>query len=284
MEWKYIIIRYINCLDLLKNDESAFIFTLKNPHGLKPMRFNNIKDRYRAINCDPKLGPVFGSGQIKDDDIFINDHCNQEDSCYIGSNTNGGYECDPILQASLFVNTNQPKKRNLFTVLDYEVFIIDYQSEYTVYHMCKYPDIIWEYIQTNDISNESLSQIYEDKEGLLNDLIFIRSNNERIRVKIISFIKIPSVLLPDTQIVEEKYDKYLKEWIGDYQWKLIYRESEHKHHASSFHSYCDGKAPTLIIIKSSEGWVFGGYTTQSWRSYNYDHSIYYHYCHYIFRE
>ena len=68
-----------------------------------------------------------------------------------------------------------------------------------------------------------------------------------------------SVLLLDTQ-----YDSYLREWVGDKQMKLIYRASEHGYRAKSFHDYCDNKGPTLIIIKSSEGWIFGGYTTQSW--------------------
>ena len=61
------------------------------------------------------------------------------------------------------------------------------------------------------------------------------------------------------------YDDILREWIGDYNWKLIYRASEHGYTARSFHKYCDDvKGPTLIVIKSSEGWIFGGYTTQSW--------------------
>ena len=52
---------------------------------------------------------------------------------------------------------------------------------------------------------------------------------------------------------------------NDYKWKLIYRSSEHGYTGSSFHEYCDDvNGPTLVIIKSSEGWIFGGYTTQSW--------------------
>ena len=46
--------------------------------------------------------------------------------------------------------------------------------------------------------------------------------------------------------------------------KLIYRASEHNYTANSFHKCCDDKGPTLIVVKSSEGWIFGGYTTQSW--------------------
>ena len=74
-----------------------------------------------------------------------------------------------------------------------------------------------------------------------------------------------------TKVLENsEYDNYLSEWLGnDYKWKLLYRASEHGYSGESFHEYCDDEGPTLIIIKSSEGWIFGGYTTQSWRPNNY---------------
>ncbi len=69
-----------------------------------------------------------------------------------------------------------------------------------------------------------------------------------------------------TKVLENtEYDNKLREWCGDYKWRLIYRSSEHGYTAKSFHEYCDYvKGPTLIVIKSSGGWIFGGYTTQSW--------------------
>ena len=65
-------------------------------------------------------------------------------------------------------------------------------------------------------------------------------------------------------LVNKEYDDKLREWNGDYNWKLIYRASEHGYTASSFHECCNDKEPTLIVIKSSGGWIFGGYTTKSW--------------------
>ena len=81
------------------------------------------------------------------------------------------------------------------------------------------------------------------------------------------FYPIYSPFLKESVISEEKYDSYFKEWVGDYKWKLLYRASEHGYTGQSFHEYCDNvRGPTLIIIKSSEGCIFGGYTTQSWKS------------------
>ena len=74
----------------------------------------------------------------------------------------------------------------------------------------------------------------------------------------------PSGFLPDTHIVSQQYDDILREWVGNYKWRLIYRASEHGYTAKSFHEYCDDKGPTLVVIKSTNGCVFGGYTTESW--------------------
>ncbi len=79
------------------------------------------------------------------------------------------------------------------------------------------------------------------------------------------FYPIYSPFLKESIINIQYYDSYLKEWCGDHQWKLIYRASEHGYTAKSFHQYCDDQGPTLVIIKSREGNIFGGYTTQSWR-------------------
>ena len=105
-----------------------------------------------------------------------------------------------------------------------------------------------------------------NEDEIRNDLNLIHCKDSDIRLKISHYyLKNPSELLPDTQLVDIQYDSKLREWLGnDYKWRLIYRSSEHGYTASSFHECCDYKGPTLVIIKSSGGWIFGGYTTQSW--------------------
>ncbi len=205
------------------------------------------------------------SGPIFDNDISIGSNCNREASCYIHNNGDGGYECHPEHKCSLFVNTARANRSNTFSVLDYEVYSIDYENRENIYKLCKHPNIIWEYIETKDISEESLKQFNDDIE-LLDDLNVIYCEDSNIRVKISKYcLKNPSELLVDTHIVNEQYDDKLRKWLGSYyKWKLIYRSSEHGYTAYSFHKYCNNKEPTLIVIKSREGWIFGGYTTQSW--------------------
>ena len=164
------------------------------------------------------------------------------------------------------MNTAGPDRNDYFSVLDYEVFGIDFENRDNINKLCKYPDIIWEYIKTKDISEESLKQFDDDVE-LLNDLDAIHCKDSNIRLKISRCcLKNPSEFLPNTQLVNQQYDDKLREWIGnDYKWKLIYRASEHGYTARSFHKYCDDvKGPTLIVIKSDNDCIFGGYTTQTW--------------------
>ena len=198
------------------------------------------------------LGPDLG-------DIYMGCHGQKGNMCSIRNNGDGGYDCHPEYKSSLYVDKDD------FSVLDYEVFGIDYENRKTINKLCKYPDIIMEYIEMKDISEESLKE-FDDNTELINDLNAIQCHDQEIKAKIsrCCFKKL-SELLPDTQLVNRQYDDKLREWLGnDYKWKLLYRASEHDYTAKSFHEYCDNKRPTLILIKSSGGWIFGGYTTQSW--------------------
>ena len=47
-------------------------------------------------------------------------------------------------------------------------------------------------------------------------------------------------------------------------YKLIYRASEHGGKAEDFHERCDDFEGTLIIIKTKDENIFGGYTSVSW--------------------
>jgi TLD len=44
----------------------------------------------------------------------------------------------------------------------------------------------------------------------------------------------------------------------------VYRGSEDGFNTSVFHKLCDGLAPSLTIIKSEDGRVFGGFTSVPW--------------------
>ena len=47
-------------------------------------------------------------------------------------------------------------------------------------------------------------------------------------------------------------------------WSLIYQASRDGFSSSVFHSKCDGNTGTLVVIKSSNSNIFGGYTQADW--------------------
>ena len=247
---------------------------MKNRSRVEPTRFMKRKKSKYAIHCHPYRGPILGNEDIERSDIYISDHCNKELSWIYNDGTHG-YECHSTYKSSLFVSSNNLGKKNEFTVSDYEVYSIDYENRENIYKMCKYPNIIWKYIDTKDLSEKTLKQ-FDDERELLNDMDAIHCDDINIRLKISQCcLKNPSELLPDTQLVNKQYDAKLREWVGDCKWKLLYRASEHGYTSESFHDYCDDKGPTLIIIKSSGGWIFGGYTTESWSGDGVLEGIYY---------
>jgi len=63
-----------------------------------------------------------------------------------------------------------------------------------------------------------------------------------------------------------KFEDLMKlcEFSADKKWSLIYKASKHGFEACDFHTLCADKPNTLVVIKSRNGNVFGGYTEQSW--------------------
>lgn len=80
-----------------------------------------------------------------------------------------------------------------------------------------------------------------------------------------------NIFLGSTLLTAEYEDK-LMEFIGnDIQqqhqpWRLIYRASEHGFDAADFHRCCDTFAPTVSIIQTDFGNIFGGFTIVPWSS------------------
>src|SRR5690606_19285236 len=91
-------------------------------------------------------------------------------------------------------------------------------------------------------------------------------NNFKEEVKI---GKIKSVNLHlDSMILinSQQVDQLMKvcEFETDRKWELLYRGTRDGFSDQDFHAKCDGKKETLIIVKSTNGNIFGGYTSLAW--------------------
>ncbi|KAK8807246.1 hypothetical protein WA158_004005 [Blastocystis sp. Blastoise] len=119
------------------------------------------------------------------------------------------------------------------------------------------------YIKKEEIKNIDTNLLEEEVYSIFGD-----QQKEAVKTYLNG---IPTVFA-DSTIIEEKYfETQLVNWIGkEKKWKLIFRASEHDFKASEFHKYCDTKCPTVTIIKhighDNKINIFGGYTTQYWKS------------------
>ncbi|XP_044181736.1 uncharacterized protein LOC122962616 [Acropora millepora] len=76
-----------------------------------------------------------------------------------------------------------------------------------------------------------------------------------------------SVIIGDKQTYFEMLSDWLKPVVQmNGQWILCWRASLHGWAASTFHSLCDNKGPTVTIVKDTKNNIFGGYTSISWQS------------------
>ncbi len=77
----------------------------------------------------------------------------------------------------------------------------------------------------------------------------------------------------DSKIVtsESEVDR-IQTWLAEVnktsEPQLLYRASRDGWDASNFHSKCDNKGATITILKTTQGYVFGGYADQPWNSHN----------------
>jgi hypothetical protein len=107
------------------------------------------------------------------------------------------------------------------------------------------------------------------KDNIFNGQHFkFEKNKEKIQGSILGTIKVLNTTIIDSVILTN-LDQFkdlmtLCEFPIDQKWTLIYRATQDGFEASSFHDKCDDKPNTLVVIKSTNGNVFGGYTEQSW--------------------
>jgi hypothetical protein len=71
--------------------------------------------------------------------------------------------------------------------------------------------------------------------------------------------------IPD-MLVDNRFVGAIQSWLPQKRFKLLYKASEDGFAAADFHKICDDKGPTLTIIRSKNGYLFGGYAPLSWDS------------------
>ena len=80
--------------------------------------------------------------------------------------------------------------------------------------------------------------------------------------------KEPKVFEESVTLMNEEHRGVLKSWLPEDmkgEWRLLFRASRDGFAASTFHSKCDNKGPTITVVTSG-GNIFGGFTEKAWTS------------------
>ena len=87
---------------------------------------------------------------------------------------------------------------------------------------------------------------------------------------IVGSINRNKALLSDKMIIDEEERKLICDWISinrKVKMELLYKATRDGDSSSSFHNKCNGKSPTLTLVKTSNGYRCGGFTSLPWDSF-----------------
>ena len=119
-------------------------------------------------------------------------------------------------------------------------------------------------INTMDTLIKDIQKKYDEK------ILKLEESLKNINIKLEEENSIIQDNSIDSLIVSKKEDvQLLKEWISPNKkisFNLIYRATRDGDTINDFHRMCDDKSPTICIMKTPKGYIFGGYTTALFNS------------------
>lgn len=125
-------------------------------------------------------------------------------------------------------------------------------------------------VKPKDLRKAKFKYVIEELKDEYPYIIRIRGRNESGWGKYCKLIKFQTnKLIIDSKILNDKQKLQLMKWVPSgkkRRWRKIFQGSKHGFAAYQFHQKCDQKGPTVVVIQSSIGNIFGGYTSLPWSS------------------
>ena len=121
-------------------------------------------------------------------------------------------------------------------------------------------------LDKSSLNNKSLILSLYDKNIKLKEKIKVLEDNNRL-LKLRLIKRDIKGYSQDLLFLENEIEKQLKKNVISYE--LIYKATRDGDKSENFHSKCDNKENTIVIIKSKNGKIFGGFTTKFWNHMEY---------------
>ena len=125
--------------------------------------------------------------------------------------------------------------------------------------------------------NSNINNIYNSKNMIIKFIPEEKEMNEFTENiknfgQIISINKNYNNFFKSSSIIKDDEDNInlIKTWIletikkVEIKFELIFKMSENGTKSEDFHKYCDNKGPTLILVKTTNNKIFGGFTPLNW--------------------
>jgi len=124
-------------------------------------------------------------------------------------------------------------------------------------------------IENQDIIIKELQlkvkNLEDENKGIKNELKEIINRLKGIEDK----ININPIIESKSNIINNDLFKKLNDWINPFKslkFKLIFSATINGDKSKDFHKFCDGKGPTVTIVKGENDHIFGGYVTVPYSS------------------
>ena len=150
----------------------------------------------------------------------------------------------------------------------------------------KISDTILKIERKNSVEVKNIKEnLIESHQNLIKRVKILEKENKALKEEIDKLVQIPliskyikiSVKPFLNGIIKNEEDKNLIfSWINPNFNKvkatLIYSAKSDGDDASTFHKLCDNVKPTLVIVQSTSGKIFGGYATENWAGNDYKYA------------
>jgi len=129
---------------------------------------------------------------------------------------------------------------------------------------------ILEYMRNPDqflLADERLRQRLTNEARFykLNNLITILTEPERKAEEQRKMVKFEGATLLNSEQQQKLNEFY---GVKDQRWQLIYKGTTHGFNSDAFHRLSNNQGATMTVLRSTNGYLFGGYASQSWQSTN----------------
>jgi len=134
-------------------------------------------------------------------------------------------------------------------------------------------DVMTKKFQDNEKQIATLSEKVENIQKMMVEFMNLVNPKGEEKKIIIKKKAEPSAKWKSSKIMTNEQEMMLKNWIKPNEstkikLKLLYQGTKDGFNAIAFHSKCDKKGPTVSVIMSNYGKIFGGFTYENWESSN----------------